>query len=146
MAPAIVVVLPTEKRNVIFSTTAILPWKCLEVFGTAKIDSGNVFVRNGGGATHSTPNGLGNLIIGYDEVSDYCFRYKTGSHNLVVVSGHEHSGTGGVVFGHDNRVIDTGGSVLGGSFNGAGSNSVALGGYANSVFDKNEIVPSGNTF
>src|SRR5204863_296283 len=47
----------------------------------------NVYVQSGSGATDGAVNGLGNLIVGYDETADY-LGYgesdRSGSHNLVV--------------------------------------------------------------
>ena len=47
------------------------------------IDGANLHIRNGSGYTHVGINGLGNLIVGYNElraVGDD----RTGSHNIVV--------------------------------------------------------------
>jgi hypothetical protein len=84
-------------------------------------DGVNVNIRNGLGATNGFPsfpdsndfnqtvvNGLGNLIVGYNETikptdgpglpaSD-----KSGSHNIVVGHGHNYSSFGGLVVGFDN--------------------------------------------
>ena len=53
-------------------------------------DGMNVYVRNGMGATDAIPvNGLGNLIIGYNEpIVGGIQSQKTGSHNLIVGRGH----------------------------------------------------------
>ena len=50
---------------------------------SAWFEAVNVMVVNGPGATEGTPNGLGNLIVGYDEPSSGPGD-KNGSHNLVV--------------------------------------------------------------
>lgn len=71
----------------------------------------NVHVRNGLGGTHGTPNGLGNLVVGYDEGTGS----KSGSHNLVVGGGHAYPSTGGVVFGARNTVSFPRAVVAGGS-------------------------------
>ena len=63
----------------------------------------NVRVQNGSGSTFGAINGLGNLIVGYDEArasgSD-----KSGSHNLVVGRNHNYSSLGGLVAGYQNTV------------------------------------------
>ncbi|MCG8590604.1 MAG: hypothetical protein MJE66_15035, partial [Proteobacteria bacterium] len=55
----------------------------------------NVHVRNGAGTTNTT-NGLGNLIIGYNEAGAVP-PTRTGSHNLVVGEAHGYSSYAGVV-------------------------------------------------
>ena len=119
-----------------------------------RITGVNVQIVDGSGDTGGTPNGRGNLIIGYDEgrcladpeedapcVSDAdctgtwgppCHREdKTGSHNLVVGPGHRYTGTGAVVAGSMNEVRGGGSVAIGGSLNGAAGGAVALGGFAN---------------
>ena len=74
----------------------------------------NVHVRSGAGATSGAINGLGNLIVGYDESSG---DDKTGSHNLVVGPNHAYSSYGGFVAGNANKVTGPSSSVSGGIFN-----------------------------
>ncbi len=89
--------------------------------GTDFVQEGcNVHVRNGDGSTAST-NGLGNLIVGYDEDSGDT---KSGSHNLVVGPYHSYSNYGGLVAGYNNVVSGSYASVSGGYGN------EASGGYA----------------
>lgn len=47
----------------------------------------NLQVINGEGATADTANGLGNLIVGYNEDTDVPSD-RSGSHNLVVGEDH----------------------------------------------------------
>ena len=88
----------------------------------------NVHVRSGSGATSATINGLGNLIVGYNEArgsgSD-----KSGSHNLVVGSRHNYTSYGGFVAGFQNTVSGISSSVSGGMSNTAAGNysSVSVG-------------------
>ncbi len=104
------------------------------------IDGANLYVRNGSGSTSSTVNGLGNVIIGYDEArssgSD-----KTGSHNLVVGRNHNYTSSEGIVAGYNNTISASGAVVTGGLYNTAsamhssvcgGSNSTASG-WASSI-------------
>jgi hypothetical protein len=90
------------------------------------IDGANVYIRNGSGATNGKPddplgtggfvNGLGNLIVGYNEHrEDDNFRY--GSHNIVVGQGHNYSGIGGLVAGRFNTLAQSFASVTGGHNN-----------------------------
>ena len=68
---------------------------------TVLISGANLQVVSGEGATDATVNGLGNVIVGYDEnTSDD----KSGSHNLVVGYGHTYSSYGGFVAGQDNSI------------------------------------------
>ena len=48
--------------------------------------TGNLHVVSGVGNTNSTPNGLGNVIIGYNELrtGSGAVNKRTGSHNLIV--------------------------------------------------------------
>ena len=55
------------------------------------------------------PNGLGNLIVGYNELrdecsSDPCMNIRTGSHNVVVGQRHNFSRFGGLVVGDFNTI------------------------------------------
>ena len=47
-----------------------------------RFDGANVQIVSGSGTTNGTVNGLGNLIVGYDEAGS--ISSKTGSHNIVV--------------------------------------------------------------
>jgi hypothetical protein len=60
-------------------------------------------------------NGLGNLIVGYNEADDDDL--KSGSHNVIVGPFHSYSGYGALVAGHDNRVERESASVVGGQQN-----------------------------
>jgi len=69
---------------------------------TIVFDGVNLQLRNGLGRTDSTGNGLGNILVGYNELpydadSEYCDR--TGSHNVIVGRGHDYSGTSVVRMG-----------------------------------------------
>ncbi len=95
----------------------------------------NVQIVNGLGATNGNPtystetdlektevNGLGNLIVGYNEESSInTFIQKTGSHNVVIGHGHNYSSFGGLVVGQDNQIFGAYSSVSGGWRNSAGS-------------------------
>ena len=116
----------------------------------------NVHIRNGAGSS-TTVNGLGNLIIGYDE--DMGGDTKTGSHNLVVGAGHTYTNFCGLVVGHDNAITGqyasvSGGanctasgifsSVCGGQFNEAsGEFSTVSGGYNNNAANDSSTVSGG---
>ena len=87
----------------------------------------NVRVVNGTGSTAGTVNGLGNLIVGYDEArssgSD-----KTGSHNIVVGRNHNYSSFGGLVGGYQNTISGDYASVSGGYTHTASGNYASISG------------------
>jgi hypothetical protein len=97
---------------------------------TLRFTGVNLQIVNGLGATNGNPadpasfdptavNGLGNLIIGYEErrfPSDES-DVRTGSHNLIVGASHGYSSFGGIVSGYSNTVSGTYSSVTGGTSN-----------------------------
>jgi hypothetical protein len=91
----------------------------------------NVHVRSGSGATDGTINGLGNLIVGYNEARSLGSD-KSGSHNLVVGPNHNYTSYGGLVAGYQNTISGGWASVSGGRNNTASGNySSVSGGFAN---------------
>jgi hypothetical protein len=87
----------------------------------------NLHVRDGTGDTDGPTNGLGNLIIGYNETFVPGAR-RTGSHNLVIGPEHSYTSYGGFVAGFYNTVSAPHASVSGGAFNTAAMNRAAIGG------------------
>ncbi|MCP4132394.1 MAG: hypothetical protein GY754_15590 [bacterium] len=85
----------------------------------------NVHVVNGSGTTDGEVNGLGNLIVGYNELRDYQDD-RSGSHNIVAGWGLSYSSYGGLVVGRHNTISGAYSSVS------AGSNNTASG-YCSSV-------------
>ena len=73
----------------------------------------NVHLESGSGSTAGAVNGLGNLIIGYNENPGT----QTGSNNLVVGNGQSFTSYGGIVTGQDNAISAPFASVTGGEFN-----------------------------
>ena len=91
----------------------------------------NLQVTNGAGQTHSSSNGLGNVIIGYNEDPGGA-QDRTGSHYLVVGFNNGWSAYGGIVAGVDNSSNAPWASVTGGRNNVAsGEGASVSGGYAN---------------
>jgi len=114
---------------------------------TAAVFSGvNLHVNNASGDT-DTVNGLGNLIVGYDEettntwetcadgfYSDqtlcesngeiWAASHKSGSHNLIVGRRHNYSQAGGMLAGASNNVLASYSTVIGGWFNTASCNGL----------------------
>ena len=92
----------------------------------------NVHVRNGTGTTDGTTNGLGNLIVGYNEDAVSPTATRTGSHNLVVGPEHSYSSYGGFLAGYQNTVSERYASVSGGYGNIASGDYASIsGGYIN---------------
>lgn len=110
-------------RSDISANTAALADKaelpCATQVGTDVVFEGcNVHVRSGEGATWGTGtryagtvNGLGNLVVGYDEKYN---EDKTGSHNLVVGPFHSYPSYGGFIAGSNNTVSGVYSAVSGG--------------------------------
>jgi hypothetical protein len=102
------------------------------------IKGANLHLVNGIGSTDclddqfqpipDCPNGLGNLIVGYNELrpEDQGFEnIRTGSHNVVVGSRHDFSRFGGLVVGDFNTISGDFAVVSG------GDNNTASGGFFN---------------
>lgn len=93
----------------------------------------NLNLRDGSGGTHDGPNGLGNLILGYDEVAGIDpTPFRTGSHDLVLGQGQAYPSFGGLLAGRRNTVPSTYGSIAGGEHGFADAAEAAiLGGMGN---------------
>jgi hypothetical protein len=113
-----------------------------------RITGANLRIVNGLGRTDCTdeqgnpmpdcPNGLGNLIVGYNEPRTEGFEnMRTGSHNIVVGKEHNFSRFGGLVVGLHNEISGDFSAISGGggniasgtisSISGGGGASVASG-------------------
>jgi hypothetical protein len=126
----------------------------------------NVQIVNGAGVTTGTPDGTGNLIIGYNETRGdstctdgyFCDR-RGGSHNLVIGYENNYSSYGGMVVGYANEIAGVFSSVSGGlgnivsgqysSISGGVENSASgdlssvSGGYGNNAFGQSSSVSGG---
>ncbi len=67
------------------------------------IRGANLHIVSGSGSTNATVNGLGNLIIGYNEART-SGNDRTGSHNLVIGAKQNFSSYGGMVAGYSNTI------------------------------------------
>ena len=107
------------------------------------ITGANLHILSGSGSTDSTPNGLGNLIIGYNELR-YFNNIRTGSHNLVLGSSNNYASYGGLVAGKYNEILGPFASVSGGQYNTAsGYSSSVSGGLANTASYTSSSVSGG---
>jgi hypothetical protein len=127
----------------------------------------NLHIRNGLGRTEcgelggepitDCPNGLGNLIVGYNELrrppviedeskaaSSENLNVRTGSHNVVVGAEHNFSRFGGLVVGLRNEISGDFASVSGGVNNTAsGFFAAASGGLFNTASGESSVVSGG---
>jgi hypothetical protein len=89
------------------------------------INGANLRIVNGLGDTRTT-NGLGNLIVGYNDTRGGLVTddIRTGSHNVVVGRQLNYGSFGGLVVGELNDILGQFASVSGGTGN------RALGGYS----------------
>ena len=115
----------------------------------------NVQLVNGSGSTYGTSNGLGNLVLGYNE-EDGGHRDSTGtlvdgevrmgSHNMVLGGGHSYAGNGGLIGGFNNTAWGQGAGILGGRANFAsGAWSSVLGGLDNAATGLNSTISGGHS-
>jgi hypothetical protein len=104
----------------------------------------NVHVVNGDGITESK-NGLGNLIVGYNEPPPVG-EDRSGSHNIVTGSQHNYSSWGGLVAGKANTISGEYASVTAGYSNAAsGSYSSVSGGENNKASGSFSSVAGGGS-
>jgi uncharacterized coiled-coil protein SlyX len=96
------------------------------------VTGANLYIQSGDGSTTGSVNGLGNLIVGYDE--DDGGNDKSGSHNLILGPNHDYTSYSGIVSGQGNASEATYASVIGGTSSTAdASYAVVVGGYAASA-------------
>lgn len=80
------------------------------------IEGANLHVRSGSGSTDGPINGLGNLVVGYNELRG-SNDVRSGSHNVIVGSRNNYSSYGGFVAGFENAVSAAFANVVGGRHN-----------------------------
>jgi len=97
---------------------------------TIQISGVNVQIVNGLGVTNTT-NGLGNLIVGYNEPSGAADR--TGSHCIVGGVDNNYSSCGGLVVGRGNSVSAEYASVSGGAYSVASGEASSVSGGLNNL-------------
>lgn len=106
----------------------------------------NVHVRSGSAvpSTYDAADGLGNLIVGWNEPPYLVTHNRLGSNNLVVGGHHQYSSIGGFVAGAVNTITQPGASVSGGSSNTAsGLYSSVSGGEMNTASGRSTSVSGG---
>ncbi len=120
---------------------------------TIRFSGVNVQIVNGLGRTNGLDNiyegnqkvnGLGNLIVGYNELQGNDLDNRTGSHNIIVGLWNNYSSCGGFVAGIRNTVNARWSSVSGGDSNIAdGLHSSVSGGYNNTASGERSSVSGG---
>jgi trimeric autotransporter adhesin len=116
------------------------------------ITGANLRIVNGLGTTETT-NGLGNLIVGYNEPRSNitcdpgvvnCKNTSTGSHNVVVGKEHNFSSFGGLVVGYQNEISGIFATITAGSSNTAsGDYSSISGGFQNKASGNGSSISGG---
>ncbi len=124
---------------------------------TLVLEGMNLQIISGSGATNGNPdspantepeqtavNGLGNIIVGYNESVSSRPKSYSGSHNIVVGNDHSFSSFGGLVVGRSNTISGVFSSVSGGQ-NGTASGrfSSISGGVSNIASEFNSSVSGG---
>jgi len=101
---------------------------------TLRIEGVNLQIVNGTGTTDGVVDGLGNLIVGYNEIGNPNGDDRTGSHNIVTGEASSFSSHGGLVAGLGNTISGAWASISGGGGNTAsGFASSVSGGYGNTA-------------
>ncbi|MFQ5581333.1 MAG: hypothetical protein ACE5F3_01740 [Mariprofundaceae bacterium] len=118
--------------------------KHVSVKGTEMhITGANLHVESGSGSTEGETNGLGNVIIGYNETRGSGDKH-TGSHNLVIGGKHNFSSYGGIVAGYENDIAGPYASISGGTRNQAlGEFTSITGGRENVAQGANSAISGG---
>ena len=112
-------------------------------YKTLRVTGANFQVVNGLGTTNTT-NGLGNLLIGYQE-SAFATCDHSGSHNIVGGIDSDYASYGGAVLGTNNYINGILASVLGGQSNtGSGWNSVIVGGEGSLTLGSMSVLSGGH--
>ena len=124
---------------------------------TIRVEGVNVQVVNGLGATNGYPpdpnatdpalvqvNGLGNLIVGYNELGNFNGDDRRGSHNIVGGRMSSYPSFGGILGGESNTVSGQLCSAIGGYAGIAGKfRSVIVGGSDNMALGTSSVVVGG---
>jgi len=109
------------------------------------VSGANLHIVDGSGTTDGAVNGLGNLIVGYNELRG-SGDDRTGSHNIVVGKEHNYSSYGGLVVGRWNTISENYASISGGYENlASGLYSSVSGGQSNTASSLYSSVSGGQS-
>lgn len=103
------------------------------------ISGENVQINDGGG-TEAVENGLGNLLIGYNENPGT----QTGSNNLVLGDGQTFTSYGGIIAGQNNLLSGPFADVLGDGNSATGNSASVTGGENNTASGSGSSILGGN--
>lgn len=113
--------------------------------GSGNTTDGTVDLANQESIPGTTPVGLGNLVVGYNEQPSYTNYGRGGSHNLVVGPWHEYTNVGGATFGQENSAKGPLASVVGGYQNNANGYAASVsGGYLNGANGETATIGGGS--
>lgn len=113
-------------------------------YKTLRVEGANLQVVNGLGTT-DTENGLGNILVGYQE-SQAIVCDRTGSHNVVGGLGNAYGSYGGLVMGLHNYVDAPRSAILSGTDNhiiGTASEAAIISGETNLVSGSRSVIVTG---
>ena len=97
------------------------------------------------GSHDGFPNGLGNLILGDNELGNTAWGdFRTGSHNLVMGSRLSYQGDFSIVAGHENLSAYGGGHVLGGFRNASAVGGTVISGTDNIAGGDHSVILTGD--
>ncbi|MFT5052388.1 MAG: hypothetical protein ACI8QZ_003821 [Chlamydiales bacterium] len=110
---------------------------------TIQLTGVNFRIVDGSGSTDGATTGLGNLIVGYNELRGAADN-RTGSHNIVGGRNNNFSSFGGLVAGEVNTISGSWSSVSGGTNNTASNTSATVsGGLSNLAGGPNSSISGG---
>lgn len=135
--------LPTSRadQQTLLSVLPYLSFNAAGVGGkpTITVKGANLQVVNGAGST-TTPNGAGNLILGYNEYPGS----QTGSHSLVMGQSNSFTSYGNLVHGTNNKASAPWATAVGYFNTASGPFSSVLGGYSNTASNFVGVVAGGH--
>jgi len=109
---------------------------------TIRLTGANWQIVDGSGATDGAPTGLGNLIVGYNELRGMGDD-RTGSHNMIGGKEHNYTRFGGLVVGKENEILGDWSSVSAGGRNTASATFSSVSGGYNNIANANYSAVSG---
>ncbi|MEK7703694.1 MAG: hypothetical protein AAB426_01950 [Myxococcota bacterium] len=122
--------------------TAAISATTVDGYASVLFENVNVHVRRGG--LTNTPNGLGNLIVGYNGPRPDGTFDHSGSHNIVVGGQNNYSSYGGIISGEKNAISGPYATAIGGWYNVASADhAAAIGGIQNQATATGAVTSGG---
>ena len=156
------------ENNSVLELDGFLKLSEIDGYDTAEFTSVNIQLNNGTNTTNGTVNGLGNFVIGYNEVKSFAPEFcsdpqytdsvncignlhewgnnvHTGSHNIILGVGNSYTQYSSIVSGYLNAANNEYASSLGGTRNiASGSYSTITGGSDNFTSGYSSSISGGN--